>query len=205
MPVHKCPVCGKRTVILYPQLWVYKRFDTYFCSWSCLRAYDRKGEINMTSEQRQAVIDMATRGESPMKFIRECGNANPPATWYNIKSTLKKNNPEIYAKIPKSFKPVETPEKPATVKVDGPLVIETPEANQIRVSQPIQPTVAVNFGGYEVTAINHPDLGEFYHDKKYRTIDWRSPDGEEVSLTADLWKQLAEAIPEMMGILGVSV
>lgn len=39
-----CPVCGKN-FICYPKEHVYKRVSSqcikYFCSWSCLRAYEK--------------------------------------------------------------------------------------------------------------------------------------------------------------------
>ena len=54
-----------------------------------------------------------------------------------------------------------------------------------------------------VTAIRIKGLGEFYFDQKYRTIDWRSDVGEEISLTPEHWKELAEKIPMMMKKLGV--
>ena len=53
-----------------------------------------------------------------------------------------------------------------------------------------------------VTAIRFKGLGEFYYDKKFRTIDWRSEFGEEISLTPAHWRELAEKIPQMLVILG---
>ena len=53
-----------------------------------------------------------------------------------------------------------------------------------------------------VTAIRFNGLGEFYYDKKYRTIDWRSEVGEEISLTPVTWAVLAEKIPVMLKKLG---
>lgn len=37
-----CPVCGKRFYITSEE-WVYRRGKVYFCSWSCLCAFDRTG------------------------------------------------------------------------------------------------------------------------------------------------------------------
>lgn len=54
---------------------------------------------------------------------------------------------------------------------------------------------------YEVTAIRKKGLGEFYYDHKFRTIDWRSETGEEVSMPPEDWARLAEEIPKMMKIL----
>ena len=44
----KCRECGKTFDVLWPEMYRYKRGTgtnyTYFCSWGCLRAYDRKTE-----------------------------------------------------------------------------------------------------------------------------------------------------------------
>ena len=34
--ITNCPVCGKLTAIHWPQHWIYRRGDTYYCSWNCL-------------------------------------------------------------------------------------------------------------------------------------------------------------------------
>ena len=52
-----------------------------------------------------------------------------------------------------------------------------------------------------VTAIRVQGLGEFYYDKKFRTIDWRSGTGEEISLTPVDWAVLANRIPQMLQML----
>lgn len=40
--IHKCTVCKKQFDVLYPDLWRYKRWNRFMCSWKCLRAYDNK-------------------------------------------------------------------------------------------------------------------------------------------------------------------
>lgn len=49
----KCKTCGREFNVLFEEDWVYKRTHAhmkdlgsryYFCSWSCLRAYDREQE-----------------------------------------------------------------------------------------------------------------------------------------------------------------
>jgi hypothetical protein len=58
--------------------------------------------------------------------------------------------------------------------------------------------------GFKVSAIRN-ELGEFYFDVKYNTIDWRSPEGEEVSMSPKAWFNLYMKIPDILGILGVEV
>lgn len=56
---------------------------------------------------------------------------------------------------------------------------------------------------WTATAIRNDYLGVFYYDKKYNTVDWRHPDGEEISLPPADWNLLANALPEIMRTLGV--
>ena len=117
----------------------------------------------------------------------------------------------------------EAPEQAPTVKLSGPIRIETPEANKVEVvetpegnsglfhgtkgekaaeKQEVNP---VTLAGLEISAVRHQDLGEFYYDKKYNCIDWRAPDGAETSLGPVWWKQLLKDLPNIMKLLGVDV
>lgn len=158
-----CNKCGKEFPVLYLNQYVYKRGAKYFCSWSCMRKFDKE------KEKMNKKVDTAP------------------------------------AKRPGRPKKTETP---AVLKVDGPLKIETPEANKVTVAEiPEKPKgkKPVSFGDYEVTAIRHPVLGEFYYDQKFNRIDWRTPEGDEVSMAPENWRAFTKAIPEIMGVLGVKV
>ena len=55
-------------------------------------------------------------------------------------------------------------------------------------------------------AIRHKAFGEWYFDRDHNRIDWRTPEGDEVSFTPDGWKRLmAEILPKVMKDLGVTV
>ena len=56
---------------------------------------------------------------------------------------------------------------------------------------------------WTVTAIRNDEMGVFYYDAKYNTVDWRHPTGEEISLAPPDWKMLADAIPQILIQLGV--
>lgn len=56
---------------------------------------------------------------------------------------------------------------------------------------------------WTTTAIRNEYLGVFYYDRKYNTVDWRHPAGEEISLPPADWNLLANALPEIMRTLGV--
>ena len=61
----------------------------------------------------------------------------------------------------------------------------------------------LNYEGYEVAAIRSKSMGEFYYDRKYNSIDWRTVEGEEISMSPGGWRQLMQELPEIMGILGI--
>ena len=199
----KCSVCGKKIDVTWPHLWTYKRgssggYAKYMCSYSCLRAYDdMKGmnqDMSLSKEQRQTVIDMAMRGESPLTYIEEQGIKNPSCTWWNIRKYMEKNDPETYAKLPAKFKGAKVMPKQCEQ-------VETPEGNATVAATKKEPKKSEL--GYRVTAIKLDDVGEFYHDEKYGCIDWRTPGGDEVSLPIGDWKALPETIKAVLKALGV--
>ena len=96
---------------------------------------------------------------------------------------------------------VRTVEKVPEVKIDGAMKIDGPEVELVTKVPEKKPKIC---DGFTVTAIAG-DLGEYYFDRKYRTIDFRNVGGDELSMTPEDWKQLAEEIPKMMKILGVEV
>ena len=48
-----CPVCGKLFFCDYPNLWVYKRYGEFICSYGCLRQFDREEASKMYSKTRK--------------------------------------------------------------------------------------------------------------------------------------------------------
>lgn len=214
-----CPICGKLTCIHWPQFWPYVRGTAYYCSWTCMdvslcrdmnliKAADmrKRSKKNMktivTKEQKQKAVSMAIDGRDPLEYLREIGSKSPDKMWYYIKTSVKKSDPELYAKIPDlrkiekvDQKPEEVPEKPAElpkVKVDGPVHVKMPDA-------------PIMLDEFQVTAIRSDKYGEFYYDKKYNCIDWRNEGGDEISLTPGGWADLAEDLPKILRALGVKL
>ena len=122
------------------------------------------------------------------------------------------------ARMKKDGTPAKKPGRKPTIKLDGELKIETPEAKKVEVVETPENVVKVieapqlklkpglrglNNSDFTVSAIKHPQLGEFYYDQKFNSIDWRSPEGEEISLHPSMWKELYMIIPDVMGILQV--
>ena len=56
---------------------------------------------------------------------------------------------------------------------------------------------------WQTAAVRNKKMGTFYYDERFRTIDWRHPAGEEISLPPADWNLLANALPEIMRTLGV--
>ena len=194
----------------------------------------RRKDINMpkiTLEMKKKAVEIAISGESPLPYLKKCGSTAPDKTWYAIKAALKEKDPEAYSKIPdfrqKSKTAGEAMEaakdaadeffgkcedmglkmETPTVKVDGPLRIQTEEPEKVKIiseQKPLKPGLrGLNNSDFEVSAIKHPIFGEFYYDQKFGMVDWRTPDGEEVSLSPKNWKELYLIIPDIMGILQV--
>lgn len=92
----------------------------------------------------------------------------------------------------------------AQVKVDGALRIETPEANKIEIVEtPEKPKAPVKT--YKVTGIRTENFGEFYYDQKFNSIDWRTEEGDEISLPPIGWKNLMQEMPDILKALGVKL
>lgn len=208
-----CSECGKRRDVLYPDLWQYKCNKRYYCSYKCFR----KGEVkmgNVTWEMKEKAVKIALAGGDVLAYLEECGSKNPQSMWWTIKNKLKETDPEAYKKLPDlrpgANKPVVDkgmPVKPeATVKVDGPIRIQTEEPEKIEVVEPKNPTRIIRkMFGFEVSAIRDDVFGEFYYDIKYNRIDWRSPEGEEISLSPAAWQALSQKIPAVLNALGVKL
>ena len=246
--VTKCAECGKRTVMLYPDLWVYKRINgspgshyKYFCSWHCLRAHDKgekqkmRGVQIITPEMEKQAIEIAIEGKSPIDYLKECGAKNPSAKWSLIRNKLKDCDPETYDRLPKNVRSRKKDTSAAEamqgmkdaaddffgackdmgLNVDG--IVKGPVAadeaydtfNKFvevkNVEIPEAPAVNKPGEHYRVTAIDVSGLGEFYYDRKYKTIDWRTAEGDEISIPPFSWLMLAKEIPIIMQKLGVEM
>ena len=219
--VNKCPICKKRFVTMYPHLWAYRRGSLYICSWKCLRAYDKQFEgenetmkhSKVTLESKKKAVEIALAGGDPLKYLTEHGSDAAAQMWYSIKKKLKETDPATYAKLSKL---VDT--KPAKTVVKDGVEYENAEeptlADAMTGMQDAAEKFFGQFGGtaetpaededdYTVTAIRHKSFGEFYHDHDHNTIDWRTPDGDEVSLPVFTWKDLNSELPRIMKKLGV--
>ena len=194
-----CPVCGKLTVIHWPEHWVWKRGSSYYCGENCI-------SIDITRD---------------IKTLNEVQRRRRSAL---IMAKLKKDGTPAKKPGPKPKK-IEVPEKPKN--------IETPEVSLADAMTGMQDAADKFFGTcadmglktnteddaeaktftdfgkvireerYTVTAIRYQEIGEFYYDHKYNAIDWRTAEGEEISMSPTGWKILIRDLPEVMKVLGV--
>ena len=102
-------------------------------------------------------------------------------------------------------------EDPPKVKLTGPILIETPEANRVEVIETPERTIGGLCPPLEVeddrlfhtAAVRSKKLGTFYYDDKHGTIDWRHPYGEEISLFPEDYRLLRDSIDMILHVLGV--
>lgn len=107
-----CQVCGKHFDVLYKDLWAYKKarakggYD-FYCTWKCLR----EAETNKTkkpepvpqkreNKDRLAVLkDLMAAvkdGLDAYDYLQGMGYADPKDTLRKLRTTAKKDAPEIY-------------------------------------------------------------------------------------------------------------
>ena len=207
-----CPVCGKAFWCDYPNQWVFKRDKAFICSWSCLRKYDGKEATNMktlTENEKRMAAQLALDGGDALKYLKECGCANPTTSWTTVRNwALKNMEPEKSALLPEKLGK-ERKTEPKVELVYDPSIAEEyrqehPEEYERMKKETAQREAAEKLI-WQTSAIRNDELGEFYYDKENRTIDWRHPFGEEISLPPEVWKKLAGKIPTILKILGVEV
>ena len=190
-----CTECGKSFECLYPDIWVYKRFQHYYCTWKCYRKD------------------------------------------HNEMARMKKDGTP--AKKPGPKKNVTAVDTVPTVKLSGPIVIETPEKNKVEVVETPEKTLADAMAGMKDAADTFfgacEDMGLNLEDKKitqpvsydgmvirevkglfgrYRRsdiggkiyIDFEPVESLDVlSYTVEQWKRFREEQEKAAAVLGVEL
>ena len=49
----------------------------------------------LTLEQKKKAVEIAAGGGNPLEYLKECGAANPSASWVYILKCLEKTDPEM--------------------------------------------------------------------------------------------------------------
>lgn len=135
-------------------------------------------------------------------------------SWHCLRADERKEEDEMArlkkdgtpAKKPgpkKAAKAVKVPAVPA-VEILEKLNLQGGVNYQLKVDETKQPEIVPVFE-LEITALRHKNYGEFYRDHDHNCIDWRTPGGDEMSLSVDAWKKLIRDLPEIIRQLGVEV
>ena len=178
-----CPVCGKSVVAHWPEFWPYRRGEAYYCTQNC---YD----ISLTRDLNTLHDAARRRRQSKMARMRKDGTpAKRPG-----------RKPQQIETPEGEFTPAkpEIPEQVPTVKVNGPLKIETPEAGNIEI---VRKSKRVE---YKVTGIS-TSIGDFQHFKKAGYLDWTTLDGTTVSMNLAEWNEFMKVFPAALMVLGVKL
>lgn len=180
--------------------------------------------LRLKPEQKAEAIQQYYKGgnKAVYAYLKSCGIVNCEKCWKNIRDRLKKQNPAEAVKLADARARIQKErilgrDEPPVVKLTGPIRIETPEGNQVHVvevpekmpdyelKKPLDRIVGpCHIDKYLITAIKHPELGEFYYDKKFQKLDWRSPEGDEISMDPSGWLSLLNDLPHVLKILGVN-
>lgn len=119
-------------------------------------------------------------------------------SWKCLRLYDQKGSEDMYTKVKKDGTPAKKPGPAPKMITDPDVEAKLPEVDLT--------TKPEDFGKRTtVTAIRVDGLGEFYYDQKYKSIDWRTEGGDEVSMGPAGWMQLVEDLPKILEKLGVPV
>ena len=193
-----CGRCGKEFVILYPHLWSYKKENQVFCSWKCLRAWEKGKEAgeNMEEGKRtqleigKELVAAMEQGADPNEWLKEQGYTNTSVAYGNIKRALLDKAPELAEKMPNRR---NQPRKKRTVTVKT--AEKKPEPKEAKPAE----------DDFEVMTVRSKASGfryEWWAETDVMTMRIR---GAEMMLTSKELKQMLDELPRVMKILGVEV
>ena len=222
-----CPICGKLTAIYWPQFWVYRRGETYYCSENCLvvdRTRDirlmnqvarerliRKGVENMgkhrlTLEQKKKAVEIANQGGNQLEYLKKCGAKNPSAAWVYIKKTLMDKAPEKLEGVQVR----ELIEKPILAEVAE----KVPEAHMITKADKTEPATeadekllkkmfpeAVDMGaGADVSILSAACKGFIFTNIGGGILIEKPERGQSLTIEKEEINILIDALPKVAGI-----
>lgn len=128
-------------------------------------------------------------------------------SWHCLRADERKEEDEM-ARLKKDGTPAKKPGPRKSIaeaeQEVAALMLQGGVNYQLMVDEAKTPEVAPEFE-LEVTAVRHKNYGEFYRDHDHNCIDWRTPGGDEMSLSVDAWKKLTRDLPEIIRQLGVEV
>ena len=167
----------------------------------------------ITLEQKKKAVKIAIDGGDPIKYLQECGSSNPVNMWYTIKASLKRTDPETYAKVPDQRKNGAKKRDEPTVQDDDD--DPDPEPSILMAKTPIDDTVhiearkitkPVNYDGFDVCGIrgNFGTYSTCIVSGKH-WIDFEDPTGDTLSYPVDDWKNFLVELRRAAAVLGVEL
>lgn len=128
-------------------------------------------------------------------------------SWHCLRADERKEDNEM-ARLKKDGTPAKKPGPRKSIaeaeQEVADLMLQGGVNYQLIVDETKIPKISPEFE-LEVTAVRHKNYGEFYRDHDHNCIDWRTPGGDEMSLSVDAWKKLIRDLPEIIRQLGVEV
>lgn len=183
-------------------------------------------------EVLMGLVEAAQEGKTPDEYLISIGYRKPREKYYYIRRWAKENQPELFEALPKRQEVKRGP-KPKSDKVrvlNGTEYEKAEPEEPVTLGDAMEEMKAAADGFFDqcrdmglnipdteapdpadrdfddrttVSAIRVDGLGEFYYDKKYNSVDWRTDGGDEVSMAPWLWGQLADDLPRILKRLGV--
>lgn len=155
----------------------------------------------ITLEQRKKAVDMALKGESPLKYLEECGAKNPSASWVYIKKILREAKPEIYAQLmalkeQTEEEPIQVEEIPADEIYLQKIARQAVNYAEVIAAEEKESTDELK---YQVTGLR-TSCGEYSVNGK--VLFFTIPDDQEIGLPIELWKRIAKELPGVLKVLG---
>jgi hypothetical protein len=209
--ITNCPVCGKGFDVLWPHLWRYRRGNSYLCSWKCLRLADNEREkeakmdkqkrVRLSAEVMAKAVKMFRDGDSGLdQYLADNGVTNIKKWKENARTRFGAPEQPTLGDAMEGMKSAadeffgKCEDMGLKTITDEDVEAKLPDAEEEEFEKRTT-----------VTAIRVEGLGEFYFDKKFKAIDWRTEGGDEVSLGPAWWLQLAEDLPLILKKLGVEL
>lgn len=184
----KCAQCGKLFMVFDPEIWVYRRDTFFYCTWKCLRASEKKKELDamnkVTLQQKKKAVRIGIEdGENKaIEYLAHCGSKAPKQMWMAIVKNLAKADPEAYMKL---TEPVpaeeEKKEEESAEEADEEPV---PDAENGEIAVPVELLAPAEDPEEEkkkprITLVNKPGMPE-WTDEQAKMMQEMNPHAEVV-------------------------
>ena len=199
-----CPVCGKKFPILYPQIWVYKKQTTwnrykYFCSWTCLRADEKKGAENNMARMKKDGTPAKKPGPKKTVIEKDIDKI------YEAEQEAQDAPPETMGEamgaiMDTANKFMDFCDEVTGAKQETRYTFAPDGEHLQKITEPLR------YDGFTVSAIRK-DFGRYSRDTFNKTeyLDYESNDGEEISMPVEAWRSFLKELYSAARVLGVDL